>query len=63
MLEKSFGLLYFLKNSGNEPKKIIYLASPWTDTQLSYLHKSNGGKTAGTRIKARPAALMKMPGM
>lgn len=25
MLEKSFGLLYFLKNSGNEPKKFIYL--------------------------------------
>ncbi|GAC1308681.1 MAG: site-specific integrase [Mucilaginibacter sp.] len=25
MLEKSFGLLYFLKNSGNEPKKYIYL--------------------------------------
>jgi site-specific recombinase XerD len=25
MLEKSFGLLYFLKQSGNEPKKYIYL--------------------------------------
>jgi site-specific recombinase XerD len=25
MLEKSFGLLYFLKNSGNESKKFIYL--------------------------------------
>jgi hypothetical protein len=25
MLEKSFGLLYFLKQSGNEPKKHIYL--------------------------------------
>ena len=25
MLEKSFGLLYFLKQSGNEPKKFIYL--------------------------------------
>lgn len=25
MLEKSFGLLYFLKNSGNEPRKFIYL--------------------------------------
>lgn len=25
MLEKSFGLLYFLKRSGNEPKKYIYL--------------------------------------
>ena len=54
MLEKSFGLLYFLKNSRNEPKKFIYLRITVDGRPVELSTKSNGGKIAGIREKPGP---------